>query len=251
MNENTKAAIAAHAVREYPRECCGLVVLASGVEAYRECANRAAAPRDQFEMDPADFADAEDAGAVVALVHSHPGGVARPSGADLTMCEKSGIRAWVICSVGVQADGSIGVDDWCEFGPSGYVAPLLGRQFVHGALDCYALIRDWYRLERSITLPDFERTDDWWDDGASNLYMDNFAKAGFIDLGQDAEPQEGDVLLMQIRSKNGVPNHAGIYLGGNVLLHHMHGQLSGRTVWGGMWAHSLRTVLRYAGVNGE
>jgi hypothetical protein len=27
----------------------------------------------------------------------------------------------------------------------------------------------------------------------------------------------------------------------------MYGQLSGRTVWGGMWAHSLRTVLRYKG----
>jgi cell wall-associated NlpC family hydrolase len=245
MNEQTKAAIAEHALAEYPRECCGLVVLVGAVEIYAPCRNIAATPAEHFVMSPGDYAAAEDRGAVLAVVHSHPGASARPSMTDKAMCEKSGIDKWVIVSLGVQDDGSIGVDDWCEFGQSGYVPPLIGREFSHGALDCYALVRDWYRLERGVELPDFDRADGWWDDGKSSLYLDNFGKAGFVDMGQAAEPQAGDVLLMQIRSKNGVPNHAGIYLGDGVLLHHMHGRLSGRTVWGGMWAHSLRTVLRY------
>ncbi|MGP8437190.1 C40 family peptidase [Paraburkholderia fungorum] len=247
MNETTKNAIAAHALAEYPRECCGLVVLASDVEVYVPCRNIAATPSEHFVMSPADYATAEDRGTVVAVVHSHPGAAARPSMADKAMCEKSGIDKWVIVSLGVQGDGSIGVDDWCEFGPCGYVPPLIGRQFVHGVHDCYDLVRSYYQLERGVTLPDFERADDWWADGVSNLFLSNFEKAGFADLGQDAELEVGDVLLMQIRSKNGVPNHSGIYLGDNVLLHHMYGQLSCRTVWGGMWAHSLRTVLRYKG----
>lgn len=167
--------------------------------------------------------------------------------ADKAMCERSGIPAWVIVSVGVQAGGSIGVEDWCEFAPSGYVAPLIGREFSHGALDCYALVRDWYKLERGAELPDFERVDGWWEDGRSNLYLEKFGKAGFVDVGQDATLEVGDVPLMEIRSKNGVPNHAGIYLGDGMMLHHMYGRLSGRVVWGGMWAHCLRTVLRYAG----
>ncbi|KWZ53281.1 hydrolase Nlp/P60 [Burkholderia ubonensis] len=247
MDERIKQAIADHALAEYPRECCGLVALVNSVETYVPCRNAAATPSEHFVMSPEDYADVEDRGEVVAIVHSHPGAAARPSMADRAMCEQSGIARWVIVSLGVQADGSVAVDDWCEFGPSGYVAPLVGREFAHGSLDCYSLIRDWYRIERSIELPDFERPDGWWDDGRSNLYLDNFSSAGFVDVGQDAELQPGDVLLMQIRSKNGVPNHAGVYLGDGVLLHHMYGRLSGRTVWGGMWAHSLRTTLRYKG----
>ncbi|MDR5825825.1 C40 family peptidase [Caballeronia sp. LZ043] len=247
MNEETKKAIADHALAEYPRESCGLVVLHDGIERYVPCRNLSAAPGEHFVMSPEDYALAEDMGPIAAVVHSHPGATARPSMADKAMAEKSGVNTWVIVSVGVQLDGTIAVEGWCEFGPSGYVAPLIGREWAHGTLDCYSIVRDWYRLERGIDLPDFERADRWWEDGASSLYMDHFAEAGFVDVGQDADLQPGDVLLMQIRSKNDVPNHAGVYLGGGVMLHHMHGRLSGRTVWGGMWAHALRTVLRYKG----
>jgi proteasome lid subunit RPN8/RPN11 len=247
MNEQIKDAIAAHALAAYPRECCGLVVLDQGAEVYVPCTNAASMPEDHFAMPAQEYAAAEDRGPIVAVVHSHPGASARPSAADRKTCEQSGVDKWVIVSLGVQGDGSIALDDWFEFGPSGYIAPLIGRQFVHGVHDCYDLIRSYYQLERGIVLPDFARPDKWWEDGTSNLYLDNFGKAGFVDVGQDAAPEVGDVLLMQIRSKNGVPNHAGVYLGDNVMLHHMYGQLSGRTVWGGMWAHSLRTVLRYKG----
>ncbi|MGU7780537.1 C40 family peptidase [Burkholderia sp. PU8-34] len=247
MDERIKQAIADHALAEYPRECCGLVVRTGTGDEYVRCRNVAAKPSEQFALAPEDYAAAEDAGEIVAIVHSHPGGTARPSPADRVMCERSGIASWAIVSLGVQADGSIGVDDWCEFGPSGYVAPLVGREFVHGVHDCYAIVRDWYLAGCGVALPDFERADDWWNDGRSNLYIDHFAEAGFVDVGQDAELQVGDVLLMQIRSENGVPNHAGVYLGDGRFLHHMHGRLSRRDVWGGMWAVHCATVLRYSG----
>jgi len=247
MNETTKNAIAEHALAEYPRECCGLIVLHDGCEAYVPCRNTAEKPAEHFAMSPQDYAAAEDLGPVAAVVHSHPGAAARPSMTDRAMCEISGVEKWIIVALGVQAGGEIAIDDWCEFSPSGYVPPLLGREFSHGVLDCYTLVRDWYRLERDVTLPDFERKDSWWEDGVSSLYVDNYQAAGFKNLGPDAELEIGDVLLMQIRSKNGVPNHAGVYLGDGVFIHHMHGQLSGRTVWGGMWLHCLRGVLRYVG----
>lgn len=247
MNEMTKDAIAAHAIAEYPRECCGLVVLDRGEEVYVPCRNIAQKPEQDFALSPEDFSHAEDRGEVVALAHSHPGMPARATDTDMTSCEKHGIPLWIIVALGVQANGSIAIDDWFEFSPSGYIAPLLGRRWSHGVLDCYSLVRDWYLLERKVALPNFDRTDKWWEDGASNLYVDNYRKAGFENLGPDVEPEPGDVLLMQIRSKNGVPNHAGVYLGDGVFIHHMHGQLSGRTVWGGMWAQCLRGVLRYVG----
>ncbi|WP_179096682.1 C40 family peptidase, partial [Burkholderia pseudomallei] len=122
MDEQIKKAIEAHAIAEYPRECCGLVVKTAIGETYVPCRNLAGAPTDQFALASEDYAAAEDAGEIVALVHSHPGALAQPSEADRAMCERSGIAKWVIVSLGVQADGSIGVDDWCEFKPAGYVA---------------------------------------------------------------------------------------------------------------------------------
>ena len=54
-----------------------------------------------------------------------------------------------------------------------------------------------------------------------------------------------DVILMQIRSQNGVPNHAAIYLGDGLILHHLHGRLSSRDIYGGYWQEVTRHILRY------
>jgi cell wall-associated NlpC family hydrolase len=247
MNQATKNAIAEHALAEYPRESCGLVIVRDGDERYVRCRNLSSAPGEHFVMSPEDYALAEDAGTIVAVAHSHPGATARPSMVDKAMAEKSGIDRWVIVSINAQADGALMPDGWCEFSPSRYIAPLLGRDWAHGTLDCYAIVRDWYWLERGVALPDFERADKWWDDGKSSLYMDHFSEAGFVEVGRAADLQLGDVLLMQIRSKNGVPNHAGVYIGNGQMLHHPYARLSCRVILGGLWARSLRTVLRYKG----
>ncbi|WP_213778882.1 C40 family peptidase [Caballeronia sp. dw_276] len=247
MNDDIKDAIADHAIAEYPREAVGLVVLKDGEEVYIPCRNIALNPRTDFALHPRDFAHAEDAGQIVALAHSHPDETARPRTQDKVTCEKSDIAQWIIVSISKRIDGSIGVDEWCEFGPTGFIAPLLSRTFVHGVLDCYALGRDWYRIERGIVLPDIARADEWWNDGRSNLYIENYERAGFSNVGTDVELQVGDALLMQIRSKNGVPNHCGVYLGDGAFIHHFYGQLSRRESWGGLWARSLQAVLRYVG----
>src|SRR3546814_4028951 len=92
MRKSTVAAMRAHAVQEYPRECCGLVVLVAGHEQYVPCANVALGGR-HFVMAPEDYARAEDAGEVVALVHSHPDAPAQPSAADRVACEATGLRS--------------------------------------------------------------------------------------------------------------------------------------------------------------
>ncbi|KLB50036.1 Mov34/MPN/PAD-1 family protein, partial [Xanthomonas euvesicatoria] len=86
-----------------------------------------------------DYAAAEDAGQIVALVHSHPNASAHASDADKAMCEASGLT-WHIISVG-QVDGVPECGEVQTIQPSGYVAPLVGRQFAHGVLDCYTLVR--------------------------------------------------------------------------------------------------------------
>lgn len=236
LTSTTKNQITEHARVEYPREACGLIVADSdGTQVYWPCRNLAE-KQSQFAMDPADYALAEDSGPILAVVHSHPDAAPLPSQADLVACERTGIP-WFILGWPTEI--------WHFMTPKGYRAPLIGREFVHGVLDCYTLIRDWYQEVRSVSLLDFERGEDWWQKGG-DLYLENFGKAGFEKIPEPWDLQVGDVILMQIRSK--VVNHAAIYLGRDQILHHVFNRLSSRDVFGGFWRKNTRMVIRYRGV---
>lgn len=221
----------AHALRDMPRESCGLLIVRKGRQVYRPCRNIAEGT-DQFTINPDDYEAAEAEGEVIAVVHSHPNIPPDPSQADRVGCEASGLE-WHIVNVPTGA--------WYSFRPTGYVAPLVGRVFSHGVLDCYAIIRDWYKQERGVDLLNFDRRDGWWHRG-QNLYLDNFGKAGFERV---EDLHDGAVLLMQVGSP--VPNHAAVYIGNDMILHHVQGRLSSRDIFGGYWRKCTTHILRYTG----
>jgi len=228
-----------HAMTEYnngKREACGVIVRVDGVDEYKPCRNIAQS-NQAFKIDPRDWAEAEDSGEVVAVVHSHPDASAHPSDADRLMCNRTGLP-WLIISM---PGGVI-----LQTQPQEHL-PLIGRQFHHGVVDCYTLIRDYYAQRLGIELPDFERDDDWWDKGG-NLYRDNFTKAGFVQVGtaDDTEPQRHDVLLLMVKSN--VENHAAIYDDPHMglILHHLYGRPSGHDVWGGYWKRHTTAILRHS-----
>lgn len=167
LEVNQKLALA-HAAREFPREACGLLVIRKGREAYVPCRNIGVGT-DQFVVHPEDYVRADQLGEIVGVFHSHPNLPAEPSQADKVACEATALPWFIV---------SFPAGCWAELHPQGYAAPLVGREWAHGVLDCYSLIRDWYRQERGIDLPDFTRFDEWWRRG-ENLYLDNFSGAGF------------------------------------------------------------------------
>ena len=238
-----------HALVEYPRESCGLAVVIHGRMRYWPCRNLATNPTEHFILDGKDWANAEEAGGIVALLHSHPDHPATPSPADRAVCEELGVASYIV-SVERGDDGTPRCAAIHNIVPEGYRAPLIGRPFYHGVLDCYSLCRDWYRDEWGLTLPNFQRQDAWWDDGASNLYLEHFKEAGFevvTNLHEEftSKLQVGDGILMQIRSKNLVPNHAAVYLGEGKMIHHLYGRLSTTDVYGGYWLECTRYILRH------
>ncbi|MBU3627141.1 C40 family peptidase [Polynucleobacter sp. JS-Safj-400b-B2] len=232
LSKRTIAAICAHAQKEYPKEACGLVVIKNGKQSYFACKNIADNVLDHFIIDPQDYTLAEDCGEIVRIVHSHPNISPMPSEGDKVSCELSSIP-WVIVN---WPTGAI-----YEFEPTGYVAPLIGREFFHGVLDCYCLIRDYYKEKLSIELLDFDREAQWWLKN-QNLYVQNFEKAGFIEV-PIAQMKEHDIVLMQVGSP--VINHGAIYLGSNQILQHCAGRLSSRDVFGGGWQRAARIVVRH------
>lgn len=221
--------IFAHAEAEYPKEACGLIVVKGRRKRYIPCKNLSE-ENQMFSMDPKDYADAEDSGDILTVVHSHCNQNPEPSQADRVGCEKSGLP-WLIVSWPTQQVH--------ELKPTGYEAPFIGREFVHGVVDCYTLFRDYYRVKLGIEIPDFHREDQWWEKG-QDLYMDNFKEAGFI---QVEVLTEHTGILMNIAST--VPNHIAVYISEQKILHHVQGRLSTRDVWGGYWKKHARLFLRH------
>ena len=222
-------AISDHADECYPRECCGVIIVKKGKKQYIKCRNIAEGSND-FAIHPEDYANAEDAGEIITIVHSHPQSNPQPSTADLLGCEQSGIEWLIIATLTKEVH---------TFKPSGYIQPLMGREFKHDVSDCYTFIRDYYDQKLNITIPDFARDENWWLSG-QNLYLDNFKKAGFHEV---KEIQQHDIILMRVASP--VPNHGAVYVGDGKMEHHQSLRLSSRDQYGGWYQKISVMILRH------
>lgn len=203
-------AIMIHAASQPDQEICGLVRAGAKNAFYQPCQNSAADPRREFKIDLLD--DGYD-DTVLAVVHSHPFGPAYPSKLDMAQQIASRLP-WGIAVLQPHEDEGV-------FWFGGKPADLMTRPFRHGVTDCYGLVRDWYALHRGLVLIDRPRQWDWWNDG-EDFYAANFAKAGFTMLAEDAPLKIGDVGFASILSP--VINHAVIWLGDGLILHHLAGR---------------------------
>jgi len=239
-----ETAIASHALAEFPREACGVVTPAG----YRPLRNVAPDPEDAFDC-AGELAELQVEGLeILALVHSHPHrpperpACEGPSEEDMRQQLAMGVPWGLVLTDGVNCRPTL----W--WGPGVPIPPLEGRDFRHGPSgsdgrgDCYALIKDWYQLERGITLPEFPRDERWWED-RKDLYVRGFAGAGFERIGFE-ELQPGDVVLAHVLSDQ--VNHGGIYVGNGLVLHHLAGKLS-RTEPIGRWRQLVTYALRHVG----
>ena len=226
-----------HAANCYPNESCGLLVELDGTMVYWECRNISPVPTENFIMHPADFADAEDAGKIVGMVHSHPDAQPYPSDHDRMICNQTKLPSFIVSCESGLADGHIH-----QHLPSTAIPPLEGRQFVHGVTDCYQLVVDYHRLKLNNSLPNYQRIDGWWESGQVSLYEQNFEHAGFVPVAmEDLKP--GDMIVMQLRAP--VPNHAAVYDGDGYIIHHVYGRLSCREIYRDFWQNITRYIMRH------
>lgn len=219
--------IITYAKSQEPHECCGFVILKGREAHFLPCENIAADKENHFEIAPEDYLNAEQQGEVIALVHSHPNGEPVLSVADLQTQMYCQLDFWLVCNEKLHIFPKI--------------PPLVGREFEHGVMDCYTLYRDFYRLA-GYKMTNYKRDDNWWEDGF-NLYLDNIEKEGFEKVTDLHDLQIGDVILVQVSSD--VPNHAAIYIGDQMVLHHSPKRLSKRDLYDGYWLKHTHSIWRF------
>lgn len=216
------AEIQADAIARYPNESCGAIT----AQGYIALENHSPTPLTGFDCELA-CALLVARGELLAVVHSHPDGPEAPSAHDIAS-QRSMDIPWglLMCNATLASPPFF-------WGDSIEPPPLLGRPFRHGPSgtdgkgDCGALIRDYFRIEHDLLIPDFARQDRWWMTPGADLYGQHFAAAGFVKADSDF-PKAGDVALLQVRvpDNNPVANHGAIYLGNHLMMHHLEGRLS-------------------------
>jgi proteasome lid subunit RPN8/RPN11 len=220
----------AHALREYPRESCGVVRSWK----YHPLANVSPEPEESFVLPASALVDFYP---VEAVVHSHcaPRHNGNPSAEDMESQIETRVPIYgIVLSDGKDAGGPVWIGDFL------LDEPLVGRSFAHGVRDCYSLVRSYYWQERRIKLPEFPRSTGWWRSGV-DMYREKFPEAGFARIDA-ADVAPGDVLLLQIRES--VPHHAVVLLADGLILHHLPNRLSRREPIG-PWRKYVVDYLRH------
>jgi proteasome lid subunit RPN8/RPN11 len=249
LTKKVLADAGAHACAEFPRESCGLVVRVGSRQEYRPCRNIAPTPSAHFVIHPLDHDAAERRGKLVAVVHSHPGYPARPSEGDRAACEATQLYWWVLRVDKANGEPPV-VTETQSFGPTGWQAPLIGRSFHYGTLDCWGLARDWYARDMGLTMPNFDRgVDGWWNDTDPKNTFSPYENEAYMEAAGlyrvPGPPQRGDLIVMQIQSKSEKPNHVGVLIDDHgTMLHHLYNALSERIPYGGYWYENTRFILR-------
>lgn len=223
----------AHAAATWPEECCACVIQDAQGLRYVKMRNIAQRPQEDFEPHPDDLAGAEDAGEPVLLVHSHVLSGVRPSIADRTACEETGLP-WLI----VNREGATHLIE-----PCGYKAPLEGRPYRYGIHDCATLLRDWYATEKGLYVEIPHSTYGWWQRG-ENLYEDHLRAAGFAEVQNRNKLQRGDILLFI--TEGSTPHHAAVFLGDGYVLQHLRDRDSAKTTYGHYWRVRTHSAWRLA-----
>ena len=224
----------AHAKDQDPKESCGLLIEIKGKEKYYPCKNLSNWSNQCFIIDPIDYAKAEDTGKILAVIHSHPTTQPIASQADMISCEDTNLP-WHIVNPETE--------QWGYYEPSGYNPPLIGRHWVWGVTDCWALVRDWYKETKGIILRDWERPITPEEFIADPMFERCAWRTGLRQLRPEEKLENGDLLFMSILTSG--LNHVAIFIDGDVL-HHLADRISCKEPYNEWLLKCTGMRLRYA-----
>lgn len=210
-------------------EVCGLISIVKGKTKYFPCKNLAEDTGTEFVICPDDWMIAEDAGELVGVFHSHPNCSPEPSETDIESCDDLDLPFYIV---------NPNANEWHYMEPKGYKQPLIGRSWELGTSDCWTLVIDYF-AEKGLTIKNLNRPKDSEKKLTNKIFERILSESGFKIV--EDEIQVGDLLLMKFSGPD--PDHVAVYIGEQMLVHHLSGKLSSRDLYNQFLIDS--TVKRY------
>ena len=214
LTKKIKEKIKEHAMKEAPRECCGLIVSNGKDVGVLPCNNNSSRPEHHFVISPRDYVRASSAGKIEAIYHSHPDGPAEFSLADQQNYNATKERFILY---------SVKDDKFCD-SLEQENSDLLGRSFKLGETDCMNIAMDYYRNKFKIksTYEEVWPSDNYYfnEDGKINIkkVIERIKYFNFS-LVKNEEPKEHDLLVLKaVGPKDIWPCHLSIHVGHDKVL---------------------------------
>ena len=214
LTKKIKEKIKEHAMKEAPRECCGLIVSNGKDVEVLPCNNNSSRPEHHFVIPPRDYVGASSAGKIEAIYHSHPDGPAEFSLADQQNYNATKERFILY---------SVKDDKFCD-SLEQQNSDLLGRSFKLGETDCMNIAMDYYRNKFKIksTYEEVWPSDNYYfnEDGKINIkkVIERIKYFNFS-LVKNEEPKEHDLLVLKaVGPKDIWPCHLSIHVGHDKVL---------------------------------
>jgi len=243
FNNNILIDLKKHAEGQAPNEMCGFIV----DDNFIPYTNKADEPEANFKLSGKDFIDASMRGEIKCVVHSH-NNCDWVSKADQIEQQKHKIPFGVVFLKNNKYSNII------FWGDQLLVQDLIGRPFIHGVYDCYGLVRDYYRTKCGVNMLEHFREMDWWDhkkddkgniiEPAENVLIDGIKKEDAYEVSLN-DIKEHDLIFFKI--KGHFCNHTAVYLGKDLILHHMFDRLSNREPIG-RYRRFITNIFRLRGV---
>ena len=200
------------------------------------CQNISNNPKNHFILSPLDYLKASYKGKIEYIYHSHP---QNPEFSEIDKINlyNQKLRGVMYCK---------SENSFHYFVPESYNNKYVGREFEIGVNDCLTLVSDYYKNELNIILPKIDRTDGWY---KRNPNLVNESVPPDFERVSLENAQKGNIVVFDML-KNGMPQHFGIYLGNDVLLHHPRNKLSTIEVMTDERKRKIPYILRWKnGIN--
>jgi len=218
------AKIQNHCLENPAIESCGLIIETPNGIIAEPCKNISNFPKHHFLISSEEQREKEYKGKLLGFYHSHVD-ESDFSYLDKSVSEKTNLECFLY---------QIPTGKLLSYKPNGWRAPYLGRPFVPGIFDCYQLVKDYYKTELNVELPDldhpfrFAPTQDAEElpkvgySKKSTFLVDYFLSNGFQKVD---DIQLNDILLIKT-DRIDAAAHCLIYYGNDKILHHPGDKLS-------------------------
>ena len=215
LSNSTKETIKKHALKETPKECCGVLIEGEGNIVAFPCRNVSEKPEKHFSILPTDYLKASNKGRVKGIYHSHNSTNDKFSPNDILNSKGHNLPFVLYCSP---------KDSFSTFDPKKSKTFWYDKVFKIGETDCYTVVKEYYK-DLGIELKGENNLGNDWHRKNPELIQQLFdlnknnPDLPIMELPPTASLRKHDVIVFQF-VKGAGPNHVAIYLGNGEILHH-------------------------------